>query len=86
MFTPEFIIEDRGEYILVANHNLESTESVQASIKYNKARIAFGTTQLPAQIQNCRLIFDIRGQAVSEATINSINQALAGICNLEFKR
>lgn len=85
MFTPEFVSEELSEFILVANHNLESAESVQVSIKYNKARIAFGTDHLPTQIQNCRLIYDIRGQVISEATINSIKQALEGSCNLEFK-
>ena len=85
MFTPEFVSEEQGEFIFVANHNLEIIESVQFSIKYNKARIAFGATHLPAQIKNCRLIYDIRGQVVSAATINSIKQALEGNCNLEFK-
>ncbi len=85
MFTPEFINVDQDEFVLVASHNLESVESVQNSIKYNKARIAFGIAHLPSQVKKCRLIYDIRGQVVSEATINSVKRALEGSCNLEFK-
>ena len=85
MFTPEFINVDQEEFVLVANHNLGSIESVRYSINFNKARIAFATIHLPAQIQNCRLIYDIRGQVVSEATINSLKRALEDSCNLEFK-
>lgn len=32
MFTPEFVNEERGEFLLVANHCLESRESIQLSI------------------------------------------------------
>lgn len=85
MFTPEFISEDRGEFILVANHNLESDESVQASIKFNKARMAFGISNLPEHLQSCRLIYDIRGQVVSEIITSNVKQALEKHCCLEFK-
>lgn len=85
MFTPEFTNVDQSEFVLVACHNLENIESVQNSIKYNQARIAFGAAHLPAEVQNCRLIYDIRGQVVSETTINSLKQALEDSCNLEFK-
>lgn len=40
MFTPEFINEEYGEFILVANHSLVSQESIKLSIAYNLARIS----------------------------------------------
>lgn len=86
MFVPEFVLEDRGEFVLVANHNLETPESIRLSIKYNAARIAFGKTQLPPHIQGCRIIYDIRGQSVSNEIVEGVKQALASSCSLEFKR
>jgi len=86
MFTPEFANDERGEFILVANHNLENDESVQMSIEYNKARIAFGKAHLPTHLGQCRVIYDIRGQIVPEIAIKQVQQALEGICNVEFKR
>lgn len=86
MFTPELINQERGEYILVANHNLENTEAICMSIQYNKARIAFGSGHLPQESRKCRLIYDIRGQSVSEDAIENITEALSSICVLEFKK
>ncbi len=85
MFTPEFVSEERGEYVLVANHSLENAEAIELSIAYNRGRIAYGASQLPAHIQTCRLVYDIRGQVVSDSVINQIRQALGHDCTLEFK-
>ncbi|MBD3586427.1 hypothetical protein HHX48_11820 [Salinimonas sp. HHU 13199] len=85
MFTPEFVSEERGEYTLVANHSLENAEAIELSIAYNRARIEFGVSQLPAHLQRCRLIYDIRGQVVSESVISQIREALSHACALEFK-
>jgi hypothetical protein len=84
MFTPEFSSDDKGEYVLVANHSLQSADAIELSIQYNKARIAFGTANLPSHIQKCRLIYDIRGQSVSEAVVGKVTEALKSICTLEF--
>ena len=86
MFTPEFISDDRGEYILIANHNLESAEAARFSISYNKSRIAFAESHLPPHIKQCRLIYDIRGQTVSEATFTEMRKAFENVCSLEFKQ
>lgn len=51
MFTPEFINEERGEFLLVANHCLESRESIQLSIAFNLARISYGLSHLPPHIR-----------------------------------
>ena len=86
MFTPEAVNEERGEYIIVANHHLESEEAARMSITYNLGRIAFGKSQLPPTINSCRLVYDLRGQAVSDTVIDQIRQALDHHCTLEFRR
>jgi hypothetical protein len=86
MFTPEFINSDIGAFILVANHSLESDEATRNSISYNKTRIAYGRKHLPAQVKSCRLIYDIRGQTISETNIDKVKQALESLCSLEFMR
>lgn len=86
MFTPEFINEEAGEYILVSNHCLTSKEAVSFSIEFNRARIAYGKRHLPTHIPTCRLIYDIRGQDVSSQVIECITRALGSDVLLEFKR
>ncbi|MHA7846580.1 hypothetical protein [Serratia sp. D1N4] len=86
MFTPEFINEERGEFILIANHSLESAESIQFSIEYNLARISYGQSQLPPHIRSCRVVYDIRGQSIPDAVLAQINQALELVAIVEFKR
>nr|WP_315487882.1 hypothetical protein [uncultured Rhodoferax sp.] len=86
MFTPEFIIDTKGEYVLVASHSLENREAIDLSIRYNKARISFGSKHLPQHIKTCRIVYDIRGQSVPDFAINEVSQALGAVCTLEFKR
>lgn len=86
MFTPELINEERGEFFLVANHNLASTESIQFSIEYNLARISYGQSQLPPHIQTCRVVYDIRGQSIPDAVLAQVNRALEQVAIVEFKR
>lgn len=86
MFTPEFVNEEIGEFVLIANHSLASTESVQLSIDYHLARINYGLSQLPPEIRRCRILYDIRGQSVRDAAIDSIHQAFRGVASVEFRR
>lgn len=86
MFTPEFVIPDRGECILVANHSLESDEAVQLSIDFVIARIAYGKSHLPPGVRTCRVVYDIRGQQLAEAVTCSIAAALESSAQVEFKR
>ncbi|MGJ7975830.1 hypothetical protein ACK2MR_06895 [Providencia hangzhouensis] len=85
MFTPELINEDLGEFILVANHCLASPESIKLSIVYNIARISWGLTQLPPHIRTCRIVYDIRGQSISDQVQAQIRQALEHVAIMEFK-
>ncbi len=65
MFTPEFLNEERGEFLLVANHCLGSRESIQLSIAFNLARISYGLSHL-------RHTFE----AVGLSMISGANQSL----------
>ncbi len=85
MFTPEFINEELGEFILVANHSLASPESIKLSIAYNLARISWGLTQLPPHIRTCRIIYDIRGQSISDQVQAQVRQELEHVAIMEFK-
>ena len=86
MFTPEFINDSKGEYVFIASHSLENQDAIELSIRYNKARIAFGSKHLPQQIKSCRIIYDIRGQSVSDIAIQKVTEALDAACIVEFKR
>ncbi|MFZ6876432.1 hypothetical protein ACO0LF_30640 [Undibacterium sp. Di27W] len=86
MFTPEFTIHEKNEYVLVASHSLENPEAIRLSLQYNKARIAFAHQHLPAHMNACRIIYDVRGQSVSAKTLDAITESLAAICTVEFKR
>ena len=86
MFTPEFINEELGEFILVANHSLASAESIQFSIDYNLARISYGQSQLPPHIRTCRVVYDIRGQTIPDAVFAQIIQSFEKVAIVEFKR
>lgn len=85
MFTPEFINEEQGEFLLVASHSLSSTESIRLSIAYNIARISYGLSQVPSHIQTCRLVYDIRGQSISKLVLDQIKQAFEQLAIVEFK-
>ena len=86
MFTPEFTSETEREFVLVANHSLDSDEAVRLSIAYNLSRIAFGMTNVAPRLERCRLVYDIRGQRVADEVIRRIHRALDPHCILEFKR
>jgi hypothetical protein len=42
--------------------------------------------QMPSHIRKCRIIYEIRGQAVAEQTLDQIRDALKSDCSVEFKR
>jgi len=86
MFTPELVSEKLGEYVLVANHSLESAEAARMSVEYNRARILHGRPHLPSESWKCRLVYDVRGQSVSETTIERVRAELRNIACVEFKR
>lgn len=75
MFTPEFIDEEQGKYILVSNHYLENNEAVELSIAFNKSRILFANKHLPSFLSNCEVVYDIRGQEIPYNTIKKIEDA-----------
>ena len=86
MATPEFVREEHGEFILVANHNVMEAENVSRSIAYNRARILHAREQLPEHLARCRVIYDVRGQAPADDVLDNIKASLSDICIVEFKR
>jgi hypothetical protein len=85
VFTPEFVNQELGEYVLVANHSLESHESASMSVAFNLARIQFGQQHLPGSVRSCRVIYDIRGQTVPQSHIELVRSQLSSVCSLEFR-
>lgn len=85
MFTPELSTTERGEFVLIASHSLESNEAVDLSIEYNKARIVYGLSQVPETLAKCKLVYDVRGQHLDESVLARVRAALESICTVEFK-
>ncbi|QDE40904.1 hypothetical protein FIV34_17645 [Luteibacter pinisoli] len=86
MITPEFVSEERGEFIFVSNHSLSSDEHVSRSIEYNRARILNARAHLPAHLSRCRLFYDVRGQNVTEDILGRLSTGLSDLCAVEIKR
>lgn len=79
MFTPEFVRADAGNYVLVANHSVETAKALELSIAFNRARIEYAKTQLPKDIDKCTLVYDIRGQRVPPGTIEKLRSVFSDI-------
>lgn len=86
MVTPEFVREEHGEFVLVANHNVMAADNVARSIDYNRSRILHARKHLPASLSRCRLIYDVRGQSPTKAVLELIESSLTDVCTVEFKR
>lgn len=86
MFTPEFVSEQDGTVLLVANHCLETPEAVALSTGFQRARIVAGRRHIPPSLQTWRVIYDARGQNLPDSSIVQIRASLADLCDLEFKR
>lgn len=83
MFTPEFIKADTGNYVLVANHFVETDKSLELSIAFNRARIEYAKAHLPKSVDKCTLIYDIRGQKVAPRAIEKLRSAFHDIFELK---
>ena len=84
MITPEFIADASGEFIFVANHNLEREESVARSVAFNLGRIALAREHLPPSIGRCVITYDIRGQRVSVPSMERVRSELGTHCVVRF--
>lgn len=83
-FTPESVNDQTGEFVLVANHFIADPEALASSIAYNRARISFATSHLPPTYSKCRLFYDIRGQCVSNVTIQKIRDEFADVYEVQI--
>jgi hypothetical protein len=86
MFTPELLSEERGEFVLVSNHDLRSDEGLRISIAYNQARGRFGYAHVPPSLHRCVIVYDIRGQSVPESHLEELRLAFEGIHELRIER
>ncbi len=85
MFTPKFVSEERGEFVLVSNHALNTPEQIAMSVAYNLAPVNFGRAHLPTNISQCRIIYDIRGQYLPDEILATINSQLSVVAHVEIK-
>lgn len=83
MFTPEFMNAETGSYVLVANHSVETDKSLELSITFNRARIEYAKAHLPKNVEKCTLIYDIRGQKVTQGAIEKLRAAFHDIFELK---
>ncbi len=85
VITPEYVLEERGVFVFVANHDLSSDAKILQSTEYNRARILHARNHLPDHLSICRLVYDIRGQRVSSAQFDRIKATLGDLAAVEFK-
>jgi len=85
MITPEYVLEEVGQFVFVANHALSNDAQMLQSIEYNRARILNAKSHLPLHLSVCRLVYDIRGQRLSSAQLDRIKAELGDIAAVEFK-
>ncbi len=75
--TPEFISDEKGEFVLVSNHFIGREDNLEMSIAFNKARLVFMKAHLPAHLEKSVIFYDIRGQAVSNSRLTKIRESLS---------
>ena len=82
MFTPEFVVPEEGKVVLVASHFVATDVALRLSVDFVRARIENGRKHLPAELQQFEVHFDLRGQALPEGTLKSIDAALGDVCTV----
>jgi hypothetical protein len=83
MITPEFAKTETGNYVLVANHFVETEQSLELSIAFNRARIRYAEANLPQSLSKCTLVYDVRGQNLLPETVEIIRAAFSDIFELK---
>lgn len=85
MFTPEFIITEAGNYVLVANHSVETVQALEQSIAFNRARTEYAKAHLPKHIDKCILVYDLRGQKVPPGTVEKLHSVFSDLFEVSVK-
>lgn len=85
MFTPEFTRGDGQEYVLVANHYVETPDALALSIAFTRARIAFGRSQVPVPNAMFVVHYDVRGQRVGGNIEEQLKLALKDVATTFVK-
>jgi hypothetical protein len=81
--TPEFVSTETGIYHLIANHCVENQEQLKLSISFNRARIEHAKYHLPRQLCKCVLVYDLRGQKLSDLVIPTLRREFADLFELK---
>lgn len=82
MFVPELVRDD--ECILVHNHYLMSEESAKLSIMFSRARAKHARRNLPSEITNLKIVFDVEGQSLDSQLLRTFNSENLEIDSVEF--
>lgn len=82
--TPEFISSSGLELVLISNHNFTPNNSFEMSVAFNRARIAHARKHFPDPNAKCTLVYDLRGQVVSEVSRQRLRNEFKGLCELKL--
>jgi hypothetical protein len=86
MFTPEFFRDEPAEYILVANHYVETEEAIALSTAFIRARIAYGRQHVPNEAGKFVVVYDVRGQLVADDFEQRCEEELGNLATIRVKR
>jgi hypothetical protein len=86
MFTPEFFRNEPAEYVLVANHYVETEAAIALSTAYNRARIAAGKQHVPNRAGKFIVIYDVRGQSVGDDLELRLEEDLGDLAEIRVRR
>jgi hypothetical protein len=83
-FIPEFTSNSGDEFVLISNHNFVPNNGFEMSVAFNRARVAHARRHFPDPNAKCMLVYDLRGQVVSEFSRNLLRSEFAGLCELKL--
>ena len=86
MFTPEFSTADATEHTLIANHYVETQVALNLSVAYVRARVLFGRQHVPLPAARFVVVYDVRGQKVTDDLEGCLHQALGDVAEIRVKR
>ncbi len=86
MFTPEFSANDATEYVLVANHYIETEEALQLSLAFVRARVRFGRQHIPSPTARFVAYYDVRGQNIGDDLEACLTTALQDVAAVRVRR
>lgn len=83
-FIPEFTSDSGDEFVLISNHNFVPNNGFEMSVAFNRARVAHARKHFPSPNAKCMLVYDLRGQVVSDVSREQLRNAFTGLCELKL--